>query len=72
LFFQGIASVTGCIVAAVMMDNLHPRWAYLFYAFVALIVAISCIFLNGDAEIEVIDTSIIENVSDYSSVYIDG
>jgi hypothetical protein len=64
--------VIGCITAALMMDNIHPKWAYLIYASFSLIVAISCIFLNKEAEVEVIDTQILENDTDYSSVLVDG
>jgi hypothetical protein len=38
-----------------MMDNLHPKYAYLIYGIIAFIAAIACIFLNREAEIEVID-----------------
>jgi sugar phosphate permease len=54
-FFQGIGGIIGCIIAAVMMDTYHPKYAFLFYSIVGLIVAICCFFLRREAENEFID-----------------
>jgi len=63
--FQGIAGVIGCIIAAVMMDQYHPRYAFLAYSIWGLVLTISSFFLTKEAEIEFNPGE--ETVSHYSS-----
>lgn len=69
--FQGIAGVIGCIAAAIMMENVHPKWAYLAYGIVGLIVAVCCIFLSKEAEKEYNEGEIIE-ITEWSSALEEG
>ena len=71
LFIQGFGGVVGCLAAAFMMDSVHPKYAFLAYAILELIIGISCIFLNSEAEKEVINLDGVREVeTDYSSVLI--
>jgi len=64
-FFQGIGGVTGCIVAAFMMDRYHPKYSFLIYGIMGLLVSIGSIFLSKEAEKDVNPGE--EFVSYYSS-----
>jgi len=50
--FQGIAGVIGCIIAAFVLQETHPKYAFLGYAIMGFIVGVSCIFLSHEAERE--------------------
>jgi len=68
-FFQGLGGVLGCIVAAIMMEQYHPRYAFLAYGIVGLILGVCCFFLSKEAEIEVFEEV---DQSDFSSEVLEG
>lgn len=68
-FFQSLAGIIGCIIAAFMMENYHPRWAFLIYGVFGFLLGILCFFLNSEAEKEVAEDYLI---SEYSSEIMDG
>jgi len=51
-FFQGVAGVIGCIIAAFMMDQYHPKYAFLTYSIWGLVITICSFFLSREAEKE--------------------
>ena len=52
-----------------MMDNYHPKWAFLIYGIFGFLLGILCFFLNSEAEKEVIEDFLI---SEYSSEIMEG
>jgi hypothetical protein len=46
----GFASIFGILVAALMMEKYHPKYAYLGYSIYASFLGISCFFLSANAE----------------------
>ena len=54
-----------------MMDNVHPKWAFLAYGISGFIVAICCIFLSKEAENEVNEGEVIE-ITEWSSALEEG
>ncbi len=46
----GIASVTSCLIAALMMEKYHPKYAYLGYGIFGLFLGTACLFLSKKAE----------------------
>ena len=40
----------GAVIAAFVMEDIHPKWAFLMYGIWGGIVGISCIFLSAEAE----------------------
>jgi predicted MFS family arabinose efflux permease len=49
-FTQGIAGIVGCCIAAFVLEESHPKWAFLIYSIYAFILFIACFFLNPEAE----------------------
>lgn len=49
-FFQGLGGVVGCIIAAFMTENYHPKYCFLAYSIWGLLVTISACFLKKEAE----------------------
>lgn len=49
-FFQGLGGVTGAIIAAFAMQDMHPKWAFLMYGIWGGILSIVCFFLSAEAE----------------------
>lgn len=49
-FFQGLGGVLGATIAAFVMEDVHPKWAFLGYGVWGGILGISCIFLSADCE----------------------
>jgi predicted MFS family arabinose efflux permease len=49
--WQGVAGVLGCIIAGFMMERYHPRNAFLLYGCYGLFLAVACIFLSSEAEL---------------------
>jgi len=48
-----IAGVVGCILGAILQqNNVHPKWAFLFYGSYGLFLGIISLFLNREAEQE--------------------
>ena len=52
------------------MEDYHPKWAFLSYGIYGLIIAIACIFLSKEAEMEYVEGEP-EYVSHFSSEYQD-
>jgi drug/metabolite transporter (DMT)-like permease len=50
--FQGLGGVTGCIIAAFMTQDYHPKYGFLAFAIWGLILTISSCFLSSEAEME--------------------
>jgi len=69
--FQSFGGVIGCLIAALMLDNIHPKYAFLGYGILGLFLATGAIFLSSEAEQEVIN----DNdgwASEYSSEILSG
>ena len=49
---QGIAGVVGCLLAAIMMEKYHPKYAYFGYAIYGLFLGTACCFLSLKSERE--------------------
>lgn len=47
---QGVAGVIGCIVAAFLLQDVHPKWAFLVYGCWGIVLGIGCCFLSAEAE----------------------
>ena len=50
--FQGIGGVIGCIIAAFMMDEYHPKYGFLAYGINGVILFFCCFFLSRESENE--------------------
>lgn len=69
--FQSFGGVIGCLIAALMLDNIHPKYAFLGFGILGLFLAIGSCFLSSEAEFEVINDNDMW-ASDYSSEILDG
>jgi len=69
--FNGIAGVIGCVIAAYVCEDYHPKWAFLIYGSWGLVVLVAAAFLSSEAEKEWLDGEEPE-ITDYSSEYHDG
>lgn len=47
---QSVAGVTGCLVAAYVLQDYHPKYVFLGNGVFGTILFIVCFFLNPDAE----------------------
>lgn len=52
LLYQGVASIIGCLLAAIITDRFHPKYAYLGFGIFGLFLGICCCFLSSEAERE--------------------
>ena len=69
--FQGLGGVLGAVAAAFIMEDIHPKWAFLAYGCFGLLVGIACCFLSREAEVELLEGEE-EYVSHFSSEYTEG
>ena len=49
-----LGSIIGCIVAAIMMEKFHPKYALLGFGCLGFAVGTACFFLNEEAEAELL------------------
>ena len=63
---QGLAGVVGCVIAAIMMEKYHPKYAFLGYGIYGLFLGIACFWLSAASEREFVRGEVREH-SDYSS-----
>jgi len=69
--FQGLAGVVGCCIAAFVLQDSHPKWAFLTYGCWGLVLFVACFFLSADAEKEYLDGEEPE-LTEFSSEYLEG
>ena len=69
-FFFTFAGVIGCLVSAVMLENFHPKYAFLAYAIYGFFLGTACLFLNNEAENEFKSEADLK-ASEYSSELLD-
>ena len=62
-----LGGVIGCTAAAIFMEKVHPRYAFLAYGCLGYILAVACCFLSGEAERERIDDNDEAIISEWSS-----
>ena len=49
---QGIAAVIGCVIAAFVLEEAHPKWVFLGHGCYGFVLAVATCFLSTDAERE--------------------
>lgn len=70
-FFQGLGGVLGSVIAAFVMEDIHPKWAFLMYGIWGGIIGIACFFLSAEAEADRLEGEE-EYESHWSSDYVRG
>ena len=68
---NGIAGVIGCVIAAYVCEDFHPKWAFLIYGCWGLVLLITSFFLSAEAEKEWLDGEE-PDITEYSSEYFEG
>jgi MFS-type transporter involved in bile tolerance (Atg22 family) len=71
-FVQSLGGITGAVIAAFVMEDIHPKWAFLMYGIWGGILGIVCIFLSAEAEIELNEGEEDGLSSRFSSAYVEG
>lgn len=61
----------GSVIAAFVMEDIHPKWAFLMYGIWGGIVGISCFFLSAEAEADRLEGEE-DYESHFSSDYVRG
>lgn len=68
---QGIAGVAGCCIAAFVLQDYHPKYAFLGHGVFGFILFVACFFLSADAERDYNEGEEPE-LTEFSSEYHDG
>lgn len=68
---NGLAGVVGCVIAAFMCEDFHPKWAFLIYGCWGLVLIVAASFLSAEAEKEWLEGEEPE-LTDYSSELLEG
>lgn len=69
--FNGLAGIIGCVAAAYVCEDYHPKWLFLGYGCWGLVLLVAAFFLSAEAEKEWLDGEE-PAVTDFSSEYLEG